>query len=202
MPAANWVPRWTRSVQHMDSATSGTPAFRSAVRVTTLAQGWSRWVSGCRAASRYSARSSLVMPNPISDWPWVSHSWPRPAFRCRAGRPQARSTGAPGARARGSPGCGRRGAHGSARNRFPTSGGCTRRSGGGSRGRAAGRRARSGRRGHVRPGPPGSGVLCQEVDEPLSPAGPVQGLGLRLQFCRIRAQREALGLVLKGDPLC
>jgi hypothetical protein len=36
---------------------------------------------------------------------------------------------------------------------------------------------------HVGPCLPGAGVFRQEVDEPLRPAGPVQGLGLGLEFC-------------------
>ena len=55
---------------------------------------------------------------------------------------------------------------------------------------------------HVRPGLPGLAVLCEEVQETLSPAGPVEGLGLRLQFRREGHQPETLGLVPKGDPLC
>ena len=54
---------------------------------------------------------------------------------------------------------------------------------------------------HVGPGLPGPGVLCHEVEEPLSPAGPVQGLGLRLQFCWPGDEHEAVSSLLKRDPL-
>src|SRR6266536_977691 len=54
---------------------------------------------------------------------------------------------------------------------------------------------------HVRPGLPCLGTLRQEVHEPLSPAGPVEGLGLRLKFCWPGAEPKVLGLLLKGEPL-
>jgi hypothetical protein len=40
-----------------------------------------------------------------------------------------------------------------------------------------------------------------EVDEPLSPAGPVQGLGLWFQFRRPGAKHEALRPLVQADPL-
>src|ERR1022692_440786 len=54
---------------------------------------------------------------------------------------------------------------------------------------------------HVRPGLPRLGMLRHEVHEPLSPAGPIESLGLWLQFRRPGAEREAVPLLLKADPL-
>jgi hypothetical protein len=49
---------------------------------------------------------------------------------------------------------------------------------------------------NVRPGLPFPGVRCHQVQEPLSPVGPVQGLGLRLQFRWPRAEHEGPAIVV------
>jgi hypothetical protein len=52
---------------------------------------------------------------------------------------------------------------------------------------------------HGRAGLPRPGVLGHEGHEPLSPADPVQGLGLRLQCRWPGAQLQAVVLWLKAD---